>query len=203
MEIGMKEETSAQDLTERLKLIEVMIREGKRTTTQWGWTFVLWGVAYYVATGWATWGHFAYAWPVTMVAAALTTAIAASRMKRGQPGTTLGRSVGGVWWAMSVSIIILLMSLGFSGRYDGHVYVAIIGAMLGLAHMASAIVLKWKPQYFCAAVWYASTVIACFGSNRATTVGFLGATFLGQIVFGVYAMTLEARRRRDDGAAHA
>ena len=40
------------ELKDRLSLIETMIAEGRRTTESWGWTFVLWGVAYYVAIAW-------------------------------------------------------------------------------------------------------------------------------------------------------
>ena len=40
-----------QELKDRLSLIESMIAEGRRNTESWGWTFVLWGVAYYVAIG--------------------------------------------------------------------------------------------------------------------------------------------------------
>ena len=36
-----------QELKDRLSLIESMIAEGRRTTESWGWTFVLWGVAYF------------------------------------------------------------------------------------------------------------------------------------------------------------
>ena len=71
----MQEETSEQDLRERLALIEKMIAEGRRSTESWGWMFVLWGAAYCVAIGWATWGHGlsvwgsgrSLAWPVTKV----------------------------------------------------------------------------------------------------------------------------------------
>ena len=45
-----------QELKDRLSLIENMIAEGRRTTSSWGWVFVLWGVAYYVAIAWSTWG---------------------------------------------------------------------------------------------------------------------------------------------------
>ena len=48
-----------------------MIAEGRRTTESWGWTFVLWGVAYYVAIAWAALGHSTLAWPVTMIAAGI------------------------------------------------------------------------------------------------------------------------------------
>ncbi len=45
-----------QELKDRLSLIETMIAEGRRTTERWGWTFVLWGVAYYVAIVWVSVG---------------------------------------------------------------------------------------------------------------------------------------------------
>ena len=44
------------ELKDRLSLIETMIAEGRRTTESWGWTFVLWGVAYYVAIAWDSLG---------------------------------------------------------------------------------------------------------------------------------------------------
>jgi hypothetical protein len=192
-----------KDLAERVRLIESMMAEGRRKTESWGWTFVLWGVAYYVATAWATWGHSNLAWPVTMIAAAVITAVAASRMSHGQPGTTLGRAIGAVWAAMGCSIFVLLMSLGYSGRYDGHIFMAIIGAMLATANATSAIILKWKMQFACAVVWLAAAVIACFSSDYVTSIDFLAATFVGMIVFGVYAMICESRRRRQSGVAHA
>ena len=194
--------TDEIELKDRLKLIENMISEGRSSTESWGWTFVLWGVAYYTATAWATWGRSSIAWPATMIATAAITAIVGSRMARGRPGTMLGRAIGGVWSATGCSIFILLVSLASSGRYEGHVFVAIIGAMLGAANAISAIILRWRMQFLCALIWLASTVIACFGSDSLTSITFLAAIFLCQIVFGLYAMTLDAQRRQR-GAVHA
>jgi len=199
----MKEETTMQDLQERLAMIESMLAEGRRATQRWGWSIVLWGVAYYVATGWATWGKSNLAWPVTMIAAGIITAVGFTRGSRGTAETVVGRAIGGVWAGMGISTFILLMTLGLSGRYDGHVCVAIVGAMLGSANLASAIIIKWKAQYLCAAVWLASTVVAGFGSDRATLIAFLAATFLGMIAFGIYAMICESRQRKQNGVVHA
>jgi hypothetical protein len=201
--MAMTDEMDSKDLVERVRLIESMMAEGRRRTASVGWSFVLWGVAYYVATAWATLGKSHLAWPVTMIAAGALTGIGFSRMSRGKPETSLSRAISGVWWAMGISISILLFSLGFTGRYDGHVFVAIIGAMLGGSKMASAFILKWKAQHLCAAVWLSSTVVACFGTDDATTIAFLAAVFLCQIVFGIYAMILESRSRKQNGVAHA
>ena len=200
----MTDEMDSKDLAERVRLIESMMAEGKQRTARWGWSMVLWGVAYYVATAWATWGKSNWAWPVTMTAAVIITAIGFSRISRGNPETVLSRAMSGLWTALGVSISVLLFSLSFAGRYDGHVFVAIIGAMLGMANMASAIILKWKAQYFCAAVWLASTVVACFGSDQAASIAFLAATFIGLIAFGIYAMILESQRRKlENGVVNA
>jgi hypothetical protein len=200
----MTDEMDGKDLAERVRLIEGMMAEGRHRTARFGWSMVLWGVAYYVATAWATWGKSNLAWPVTMTAAGIITVIGFSRMSRGRPGTVLSRAMSGVWTAMGVSISVLLFSLSFTGRYDGHVFVAIIGAMLGMANLASAIIVKWKAQYFCAAVWLASTVVACFGSDQAASIAFLAATFIGLIAFGIYAMILESQRRKlENGVVNA
>jgi len=206
----MADEMDGKDLAERVRLIESMMAEGRRRTENWGWAFVLWGVAYLVATAWSSglvggpvWSQHYLAWPVTMIAASIATGLAVSRMKKGQPATTLGRAIGATWAAMGISIFVTLMSLGLSGRYDTHVFVAVIGGMLGLVNMASAIMLKWKMQFACAVVWLGSSVAACFGTEEEAGIAFLAATFVCLIVFGIYAMICDSRRRRQNGVVHA
>ncbi len=199
----MQQETTAQDLRERLALIETMIAEGRRTTESWGWTFVLWGVAYYVAMAWSTWGHSDLAWPFTMIAACVVMVVFVARKKRSRPATTLSRAMSAIWTAVGISMFILLFSLALSGRYEPHSFVAIVGAMLGATNAASSLILRWKTQFACAVVWWAAAVVACFGSATLTTAAFVAAIFFCQIVFGIYAMICESRRRRQGGAVHA
>jgi len=190
------------ELKDRLNLIETMIAEGRRKTESWGWTFVLWGVAYYVAIAWASLGHSSLAWPVTMIAACVLMGILISLRAHKDPETTLGRAMAAIWIAMGVSLFTLLFALGFSGRFEFHVFVAIVGAFLGCANAGSSIILKWKMQFACAVVWWACAVAACFGSENQVTGVFLVAIFFCQIVFGIYAMMCESRRR-NLGATHA
>jgi hypothetical protein len=193
----MTESANEVDLKDRLNLIETMIAEGRRTTERWGWTFVLWGAAYYVAIAWSIWGHSNLAWPVTMIAAAMLTALPVSRRRQKEPETTIGRAIGAVWMAMGISLFIVLMSLSIGGRYESHVFMAIIGAMLGTANATSSLILRWKAQFACALVWWALAVIACFGSENLTSIAFLVAIFLCQIVFGIYCMIAESRKARE------
>ena len=199
----MTENMQGSELKDRLELIESMIAEGRRKTENWGWTFVLWGVAYYVAIAWSSFGHSGLAWPVTMVAAGAVTGLGASRNRINGPETTLSRAVGAVWIAMSVSIFVLMLSLGFSGKLEQQASVAIVSAMLGMANGTSSLILKWKVQFACAVVWWAACVTACFGTEKVSSIAFLSAIFLCQIVFGIYAMMCESRRRQNARAIHA
>ncbi|MGA2350535.1 MAG: hypothetical protein ABSF70_08900 [Terracidiphilus sp.] len=187
-------------LKDRLSLIENMIAEGRRATGSWGWTFVFWGVAYYVAIVWTALTHWPWAWLVTMVGAWVPCWFIIRSQQRNQskrrPSTTISRAVFSIWVAMGVSMCLLFPALGFSGRFNQHIFVAIIGAMMGVSNGASGMIIRWKAQVAAAMVWWVTSVIACFGSDDQCTVVFLVAIFLCQIVFGGYAMLCEARQRR-------
>lgn len=196
---------NAEELTlnDRLNLIESMISEGRRTTERWGWTFVLWGVAYYVAIFWATVLGYKFAWPVTMIAAFVLTWVVAARKSHGQPETTMGRAIASIWIAIGISMMILFPALGISGKLvDQQVFVAIVAAMLGMANASSSLILKWKLQFACAIVWWAAAVLSCFATVSQSSIAFLAAIFLCQIVFGSSMMIAEARQRRL-GVRHA
>jgi hypothetical protein len=190
------------ELKDRLSLIEAMIAEGRRTTESYGWTFVLWGVAYYIAILWAYLSHGYLAWPVTMTAAGVLTGVIVARKRSKRPTTRTSRAIGSIWYAMGISMFILLMSLGFSERTEPHTFIAIMAAMLATANATSSMILKWKLQFACALVWWALTVYACFGKGKPLTIAFLAALFFCQIVFGIYGMIREARARRQE-ANHA
>ncbi len=193
------------ELKERLNLIETMIAEGRRTTESWGWTFVLWGVAYYVALAWSMLGRgqwVSWAWPVTMIASVALTVAIGMRMSQTHPATKTGRAIASTWNAMGISMMLLFPALSISGRIDNHSFFAIVAAMLGLTNAASSMTLRWKAQFACAVVWWAASVAACFGSERQLLIVFVVAIFLCQILFGLYAMILDARRRRQV-ASHA
>ena len=133
-----------QQLRDRLSVIESMIAEGRRTTGSWGWTFVFWGMAYYVAIAWTAFNHWPWAWLVTMISAwVVCWAIIRSRQKnqpQQKPGTTIGRAILSIWIAMGVSLTLLLPALGFSGRFNQHVFVAVVATMMGVANGASGMI---------------------------------------------------------------
>jgi hypothetical protein len=199
----MTDSIENQEIQERLRLIESMIAEGRRTTGRWGWSFVLWGVAYYVAFAWSAAGRSSLAWPVTMIAAGIVTAFMSSRKARNHPRTAIGRAIGSIWMTMGISLFVLEISLAYSGRLDNHISLAIVGSMLAVANGASGIILRWKMQLACALVWLAMAEVACFGAEMQGLIAFLAATFFCQIVFGIYAMVCESRRRGLSGVVHA
>ncbi|HYL62174.1 MAG TPA: hypothetical protein VE077_06080 [Candidatus Methylomirabilis sp.] len=200
----MQEQITDQELKERLSIIESMIAEGRRSTESWGWTFVLWGIVYYVAMAWAGWGHGTWAWPITMLIAILLTVVVASTKAGHLPGTRLGRAIGSIWIALGISLFLLFLALGLSGRLtDQHVFIAVVCAILGMANGASALILRWKVQLACAVVWWAAAVASCFGTDTQSAIVFAVAIFLCQIAFGIYGMIVDARLRKRGGPIHA
>jgi hypothetical protein len=200
----MQNHTTEQELKERLSLIERMIAEGRRNTKSWGWTFLLWGVAYYVAMSWSAWSHSAWAWPATILIAVIIT-IAVVFSKTGKhPRTTLGRAIGSIWIALGISMFLLFLALGVSGRLaDQHLFMAVISAILGMANGASALILRWKVQFACAIAWWAAAVATCFGTDAQSLMVFLAAIFLCQIVFGIYGMIAEAQEPKRRSSSNA
>jgi hypothetical protein len=200
----MQDHTTEQELQDRLSLIERMIAEGRQNTESWGWTFVLWGVAYYLAIAWSAWGRSAWAWPVTVLIAVIVTVVAASSKVGKHPGTTLGRAIGSIWIALGISMFLLFLTLGLSGRLtDQHLFVAVISAMLGMANGASALILRWKAQFACAVGWWMAAVATCFGTDAQSMIVFLVAIFLCQILFGIYGVIADARGRKRRDPIHA
>ncbi|HEY1803157.1 MAG TPA: hypothetical protein VGG45_01635 [Terracidiphilus sp.] len=207
----MQDEMNKEDLSSRLELIATMIAEGRRSTTRWAWTIVLWGAAFFVAIAWSSgmlggpiWGQHYMAWPVTMIGTWLLNWGLATRMNRSAsaPMTTVKRAIISIWTAMGITMFALLVPLGMSGRADQQVCVAVVTALLGTANAASGLLLKWKAQFACAVVWWAAGAWSLFGTATESAIAFLIAIFLCQIVFGIYAMMLESRARRQ-GAANA
>ena len=209
----MTANTEEQELKDRISLIESMIAEGRRTTESWGWIFVFWGVAYYVAIAWSAWGnHRVPAWNITMTAAMLVTFGVVVWRKFGgtqksQPVTTFGRAVTSVWMAVGISFMVLIPSLGMGGRSNSNLVVAVIGTLLGTANAASSMILKWKLQFACAVVWWALAVISCIGTHAQSFYGLLVANFFCQIVFGIYGMIAQSRKQKEaragQGVSHA
>jgi hypothetical protein len=205
----MTENVEERELKERLSLIATMIAEGRRSTESWGWVFVLWGAAYYIAMAWSSglftgpiWAQHYLAWPITMIGACILTVVLAARNHGDRPPTTIGRAIGAIWMAMGISMFALLLPLGLSGRGNQQVVVAAICAMLGSTNAASSIIVKFKAQFACAVVWWAAAAASCFGSESQSAIAFMVAIFFCQIVFGAYGMILESRVRKQE-AAHA
>jgi len=193
-EDSMNNPMAGNEIEERLKLIEQMIGEGRRTTGRWGWIWVLWGGAYLVATGWSAFDKSGTPWAVTMPVAAVLSSILARRNRKPGVASAVSRAMSGIWTGVGIALLLVLFSLSFSGHYEVHTFLAIIGGMLGVANFASSVILRWPAQMFCALVWWVSAAVGCFLSVEQAGWAFLTATFLAQIVFGVYVMATEGKK---------
>ncbi|MHB1840303.1 MAG: hypothetical protein ACYCPD_11140 [Acidobacteriaceae bacterium] len=186
-----------QELLTRFELVETMVKEGRRSTEYWGWTFVLWGTAYLIAIGWTYGSHRSdIAWPVTMIAATVLTIVVASRKKRAKPQTPVSRAIGGIWTAVGSAIFIFCFAVGFSGHFEIHSCIAAVEILLGVANCAVSMILRWRGQFFIALLWWISAVVTCFVSVRLVMPILVFDTLVGFLGFGLYLMYRERRDRR-------
>lgn len=206
-----------RELKDRLDLIESMIAEGRRSTQRWGWVFVFWGVAYYICIAGGIWfkthhdslAQRGMAGMIEMLIFILMAVWIGMSYKKRDKGasclclmSTLDRALFSLWLSAGISMAILIISLGFGGRSNPNLVIAVIGTLLGMASAVSSGILKWKLQLGCALIWWALAVIACIGTARQSFIGLLVANFFCQIVFGVFLMSRESRVRRLE-AKHA
>lgn len=184
------------DLMQRVALMETMIAEGRRSTARYGWVFVMWGLLYIAAVGWMLFLPFArLAWPVCIGAGIAAVVISESRRKRVEGcGNLKSRSVGAVWSSMGIAITLFVAAAAVSHHWGIACFAAIL-FFIGLAHGASAMILRWGMQGLAAAVWCGCGVASFFFTTSSEWIGiFLAASFFGNVIFGLYAMVLERRR---------
>ena len=197
---------------EQLNLIENMIQEGRRTTEYWGWNFLLWGTAYLVAMAWSSFFESSrsavWAWPVMMASAAVLSGIIISIKTKGKPVTTVTRALQATWTGIGLGIFVFAFPATFGHHFgDGHAFIAAIEALLGAAHVASGMILRWRLQVAIGGVWWSAALVANLTQTvNGAAVPFLVATLICNIGFGGYLMYLEARdkaRMRAGQVAHA
>jgi hypothetical protein len=196
--------STREELVERVALMEAMIAEGRQTTGQVGWIFVMWGVLYFVATGWVYFLRARnWAWPVCIMAGVVVLAVWGQRQRRREAVQgPRSRTIRAVWTMTGIGLGLFSTFGGISHRAEHGIalYLAGILFFIGVAHGTSAAILRWAAQGVVAAIWWGGGIAMLFASSEAMRVGiFLGATFFGQIVFGLYAMWLERRRTASAG----
>lgn len=193
------------EIRERLALIESMMREGRRSTESWGWSFLLWGIAYLVAVAWSSFlpqlGGPLMAWPVTMVVAALLTIVIARRRTGNKPRTERNRALHAVWTAMGCGIFVFAFPVAYSGHFQAQSFMAAIEAMLGIAQVASGLFLRWRMQTVVGVLWWAAAIASCLVSANGVAYVFLAATLVCNIGFGIYLMLRESREKSKGRAA--
>lgn len=107
----------------------------------------------------------------------------------------MSRVMCSIWIALGLSMFLLFMSMAMNHMLYQRIFWAVACTLLGMANAISGITLKWKMQIACAVVWWVSAIAVCFGSDFQGFVVFLAAIFFCQVVFGIYAMICDAKRR--------
>ncbi len=196
------EQESKAELLARLDVMEAMMQAGRRATQYCGWIFVLWGAAFMIATGWTLWlGHRNLAWPVTMVAAGVLSAVIGSQRRLKQPKTNTYHAISAIWIAVGTALFLYLFSISYSGYAEVHSFWAALETLLGAANFASALILRWRIQILVALTWWTAAVASCFVSGHLLLPILMIATLLCQIGYGLYLLYCEHRDRRTSTTA--
>lgn len=193
------DESNEIGMQARLQLIESMIQEGRKSTDYWGWTFLLWGIAYFIAIGWTYYlPHPQYGWPIVMTATFVAGALIGRWKHRHhtQPKTAQSRALAGIWCATAAAIFLFAFSGAISGHSEPHIFLCGIEILIGLANAASAFILRWRLQFLVALVWWGCGVASCFVAADHLIPVLIVGTLIGNIGFGLYLMHRESTDRR-------
>ena len=185
-------EPDKTEIINRLTVIEAMMAEGRRATQRWGWMFVLWGIGPLVGIAWESYGpRPSLAWPVVMGTCLIVNGMLIKAQKRnGEAQTTLMRSVAAVWASSGLTVLLIAFTSAFSGVAGLRSSYVVLFAIVGAAHSASSMILRWAPQFLAAVVWWSATVAAIVLSSvplRAVSIGAL----VSNVVFGAWLMYRE------------
>lgn len=190
-------DTSREDLVARLDLMEAMIAEGRQATARFGWIFVLWGLVDIGGMA-LEWKHpdDDWNWPMAIGAGlVLQFAGMALRRRSGREcrTSTQSRSIAAIWGMMGLTLILFCFTAIFTHRADSPGYVAAIFMVVGMAHAASAIILRWRVQGAVAVLWWAGGLACFFVYGSWFLLIFTVEMFFGMVVFGLYGMWLDSR----------
>jgi len=199
------EGSTRNDLLQRVALMETMMAEGRRTTTRYGWLFLMWGLLYFVGMGWTLLLPMPnLAWPVCISVGIALVVVRSWQKREGASQTVRSRSVEAVWEGMGIAAVLFTVGGVLGGHGGQPIFIAAILFMVGMAHGISALILRWGMQGVAAGVWWVCGVGACFATTSQEIVGlFLTASLFGMVLFGLYAMVLERRHSAAPVQHHA
>jgi len=185
------------EVQDRLRLIEAMMAEGRRTTERWGWSLLLWGIGPLMAMWWAArWPHGAWAWPVTMsLCAIINGVVVKARRRPGKAETTTMRSVGAVWTCTGITVLFLAFGAVASRTLEFRFLYVAVFALAAVAHGTSSLILRWWPQFLAALVWWIASALAfVVPVGRLPQIAAF-SLILANVVFGAWLTSREWRRR--------
>jgi len=179
-----------QELLQRLELIESMVLQGRRTTQNWGWSFALWGAGQLVALAWSVFlGHPEIAWPATMTLCGVLTGIGSSRMRKAEGAESIvSRSLGSVWFSCGIALFFLGIIGNSIGFFTFRSFMEVLFALMGVANVASGIILRWRTQQVLGAIWWTGAIVIMLGSDTVALWLFVGMTLCAELLFGIYLM---------------
>jgi hypothetical protein len=185
-----------KEILGRLEIIEAMIDEGRGTTQRWGWGFLVWSIGPLIAMVWEVrWPHAALAWPITSIVCVWLSALGIVHRKHRERAVTVATlSLRAVWISAGLAVFILAIGSALTGAQDPRALHVALFALVGLAHSASSLILRWTPQFLAALVWWAATLAAFFVAASDLYALAIAALLFGNVAFGAWLTYHEWRK---------
>lgn len=185
------------EIVARLDLMEAMIAEGRHATCQFGWIFILWGLVDIAGMLLEFHKSHPWNWPL-VIGIGMTIQFAGFRLRRRSRGAcrpnTQSRAISAVWGMMGATLCLFCFTAIFTHQAWSAGYLAAIFMTIGLAHSASAIILRWGVQFAVGVLFWAGGLACFFVNDDRWFLYIFGFEMLfGMILFGIYAMVLERR----------
>lgn len=182
------EQPDRTEILNRLRLIEEMMTEGRRTTQRWGWMFLLWGAGPLLAMFWeARLPLPDLAWPIVIVACVIVNgAVIRARKRRGEARTTIMRYVGAIWASAGITVLLVSLGAALSGALDLRSLCVALFALAAVAHSTSSLILRWAMQFVAALVWWGAVLAAFLVPVTGLPILAAAALLLGNVAFGAW-----------------
>ncbi len=123
---------------------------------------------------------------VTGICIIVNGAVLAARKRREDARTTAMRSVGAIWRAVGVTVLLLALGAAVSGALDLRSLSVALFALAAVAHGTSTLILRWLPQSLAAIVWWMALMGAFVVPANRLHVLAAAALLLGNVAFGAW-----------------
>lgn len=186
------EKQSLQIITQMINTAKNKLQNNSFFFLLWGWAVLAASVSHYILWTQNYEYHF-LPWPVLMMAAAITSAVAGYKMSKASVVTSyIDNYIGTMWMYLGISLFLVLLLVTAVANFRG-AYVALM-IFYGMGTLTTGTIIKFKPLIIGGIfAWVCAAALVWVDFPEGLLV--LGASVLGGYIIPGYI--LRAKRERN------